>query len=242
MDRQAILQRMEEILSDLNEQFESLKNHPGRADQLEMELFEANIKFLDNHTQILKRLNQAAPVEPVPVETSLPEQEEKQVIAVLEEPALEEEAEELEETPAEEPVWVHEERMVVENQVVVAEVPPVKEEQPVAPAAGIAAVKPSINDLLAGQTSAKLADKLGQEPLKDLKTAISLNEKLVFVKDLFSGYSLAYAEAIEVLNKLESFEAADEYLKINYVAQHKWSDKQSTADRFYELLNRRFAK
>jgi hypothetical protein len=230
MDRQAILQRMGEIIADINEQYESLKTHPGKADQLEMELFEANIKFLADHTQILKRLN-ASPEE-IPVM-----EEEKKIIAVLDEIAESEEPEMPQEVAEEDPVWVHEERQVVEDKVVVTvfkdeEVAINDTEQP----------KPTINDLMIGRASANLAAKLSQEPLKDLKVAISLNDKLVFVKDLFSGYSLAYAEAIDVLNKLETFEAADQYLKTNYISQHKWTEKQATADRFYELLNRRFTK
>lgn len=231
MERQAILQRMGEIIADINEQFESLQRQPGRADQLEMELFESNIKFLADHTQILKRLH--TPAEQVPEA-----EEEKMIIGVLDELTDTEFSEE--EVSEEEPEWIHEERQVIADTVVVA-VPLEKEEQEIAPSDGVQP-KPTINDLLSNKNAENLAEKWSQEPLKDLKVAISLNDKLVFVKDLFSGYSLAYAEAIDMLNKLESFEAADEYLKTNYVSQHKWTEKQATADRFYELLNRRFAK
>lgn len=78
-------------------------------------------------------------------------------------------------------------------------------------------------------------------PITDLKSAISLNDKLLFVKDLFNGYSLAYSEAIEIVNRFNSFEEADRFLKTNYVTKNNWDNKKATADKFYALLRRRYA-
>lgn len=79
------------------------------------------------------------------------------------------------------------------------------------------------------------------EPLADIKTAINLNDKLLFVKDLFKGYNLAYTEAIEIVNRFSSFEEADRFLKNNYVTKNNWEDKKDTSDKFYALLKRRYA-
>ncbi|MBO9673689.1 MAG: hypothetical protein J7577_09605 [Sphingobacteriaceae bacterium] len=128
--------------------------------------------------------------------------------------------------------------------------PPVEEERPLfrpeavpvkpAPQPEVVKPAPSLNDLLA-KTNGK-----GEEPVKapiaDLKQAISLNEKLLFIKDLFGGYNLAYSEVIDIINKMSSFEAADSYLQHNYAAKNNWANKQATVDQFYELLNRRFSK
>ena len=97
---------------------------------------------------------------------------------------------------------------------------------------------PSLNDLLA-KTHANNEEPI-KAPIADLKQGISLNEKLLFVKDLFKGYNLAYSEAIDIVNKMNSFEAADSFLQTNYAAKNDWGSKQATVDQFYELLNRRF--
>jgi len=99
---------------------------------------------------------------------------------------------------------------------------------------------PSLNDLLA-QTNGNSNEPV-KAPIADLKQAISLNEKLLFIKDLFNGYNLAYSEAIDIVNKMNSFEAADGFLQNNYAAKNNWAAKQGTVDQFYELLNRRFSK
>jgi len=128
--------------------------------------------------------------------------------------------------------------------------PPVEEDRPlfrpeavpVKPAPQPAAVKPapSLNDLLA-KTNGK-NDEPVKAPIADLKQAINLNEKLLFIKDLFNGYNLAYSEVIDIINKMSSFEAADSYLQNNYAVKNNWAGKQATVDQFYELLNRRFSK
>lgn len=103
-------------------------------------------------------------------------------------------------------------------------------------------IKPTLNDVLAGKTSfsASLNEENNKTTITDLKQAINLNQKLLFIKDLFNGYNLAYAEAIELINKMPDFKSADAFLQHNYAVKNNWASKQSTVDQFYELLNQRF--
>ena len=79
-------------------------------------------------------------------------------------------------------------------------------------------------------------------PVTDIKAAISINDKLLFVKDLFNGYGMAYGEAIELLNRCKTFDEADRFLKSNYVVKNSWGDKPNTVDKFYAVLHRRFTE
>lgn len=89
-------------------------------------------------------------------------------------------------------------------------------------------------------TAAPAEKPAERTPITDLKSAINLNDKLLFVKDLFNGYSLAYSEAVEILNRFGSYNEADQFLQRNYAEKNSWASKQKTADKFYELLRRRF--
>lgn len=101
--------------------------------------------------------------------------------------------------------------------------------------------KPTLNDILASKGSATINNSQQNfNAIADLKQGISLNDKLLFIKDLFNGYNLAYAEAIELANKLPNFEAADQFFKTNYAVKNNWADKQLTVDKFYNVLNQRF--
>lgn len=99
--------------------------------------------------------------------------------------------------------------------------------------------KPTLNDMLAGKLSATSVNATTNK-VTDLKHAISLNDKLLYIKDLFNGYNLAYSEAIDLANKLPNFEAADNFFKKNYAVKNNWNEKQATVDKFYQLLNERF--
>ncbi len=102
-------------------------------------------------------------------------------------------------------------------------------------------IKPAtLNDILAGNKSVNNNVGSSRTEIKDLKQAISLNDKMLYIRDLFNGYNLAYAEAVDLLNKMPDFQTADHFLKNNYAVKHNWAAKQDTADQFYELLNRRF--
>ncbi|MBW4888716.1 hypothetical protein KXQ82_03280 [Mucilaginibacter sp. HMF5004] len=99
----------------------------------------------------------------------------------------------------------------------------------------------TINQIIAAQmANPRLADQFDLPEIKDIKSAINLNDKLLYVKDLFNGYSMAYGEAIEILNRFNKFDEADTFLKNNYVKKNNWESKQATADKFYTLLRRRY--
>ncbi len=89
-------------------------------------------------------------------------------------------------------------------------------------------------------TSSKITEQVNTQVITDLKQAITLNDKLLYIKDLFNGYNLAYSEAIEILNRFTTFEEADKFLNRNYAAKNNWESKQATADKFYALLKRRY--
>ncbi|RAJ28555.1 hypothetical protein [Pedobacter cryoconitis] len=101
--------------------------------------------------------------------------------------------------------------------------------------------KPTLNDILSGNTNVRnINSESSRVQIKDLKQAISLNDKMRYIKDLFNGYNLAYAEAIDLVNKMPDFKTADEFLQSSYAAKNNWADKQDTVDQFYDLLNQRF--
>jgi hypothetical protein len=126
--------------------------------------------------------------------------------------------------------------------------------EPVIPV--VAAVKPiekkeepakddvlTINQKISAQmgTVNNVTEQAGVQPVTNLKAAITLNDKLLYIKDLFNGYSLAYSEAIEILNRFNTFEEANRFLNKNYIAKNNWDAKPETMDKFFALLKRRYS-
>ena len=101
----------------------------------------------------------------------------------------------------------------------------------------------TINQRISAQkaASATITEQAGTQAITNLKQAITLNDKLLYIKDLFNGYSLAYSEAIEILNRFNSFEEANRFLTKNYTVKNNWDSKPDTANKFFELLKRRYS-
>ncbi|MBD1393162.1 hypothetical protein [Mucilaginibacter glaciei] len=140
-------------------------------------------------------------------------------------------------TEAEEPIPTNPEP-VVENQPKTEAAPepePAKDEKPL-----------SLNQRMAAQLKDKRsfaaeAAQPAEAPIADMKAAISLNDKMLFIKELFNGYPLSYSEAIEIVNRFKSFEEADRFLRTNYVTKNNWEAKTIAFEKFYALLKRRYA-
>lgn len=104
----------------------------------------------------------------------------------------------------------------------------------------------TINELIQQQKNAgmnitqQFHTSTNQEKIVDLKASISLNDKLLFIKDLFNGYSLAYSEAIELLKRFDNYAEADAFLQANYALKNGWAEKPQTVEKFYSLLRRKF--
>ncbi|MCI0920160.1 hypothetical protein [Sphingobacterium rhinopitheci] len=152
----------------------------------------------------------------------------------------------------EEPVYVHEPAKIPEPEPVVEPVKEVvmtsNEEVPALNTQEkVTSERPlTINELIQQQKQAgvnmtqQFQTASSQEKAIDLKVAISLNDKLLFIKDLFNGYSLAYSEALELLNRFDNYAEADAFLQTNYALKNGWADKPQTVDKFYALLRKKF--
>lgn len=92
----------------------------------------------------------------------------------------------------------------------------------------------SINDAL-GENSGE--SKLTIGPISNLRAAIGLNDRFLFIREIFDNNAEKYNMVIENLDKLETIQQAVEYLKANLTLQ-----KNDTSMKFVELLKRRFTK
>jgi hypothetical protein len=120
------------------------------------------------------------------------------------------------------------------------EVPEVEAPKPEAPKTEETA-RPTLNEVLARQNgNSNVNTDNSRNSITDLKQGINLNDKMLYIKDLFNGYNLAYAEVIDLLNKMPDFKTADSFLQNNYAIKNNWASRQGTVDKFYELLNQRF--
>jgi hypothetical protein len=91
------------------------------------------------------------------------------------------------------------------------------------------------NEQLArGQSGEDLSSRLSKSAVSDLRKIINLNEKFMFIRDLFDGDKVRYEETLRTLNEATSRRQAEEFL-----ASFRWDKKNQAARRFLELAQRK---
>jgi hypothetical protein len=73
---------------------------------------------------------------------------------------------------------------------------------------------------------------------RDLRTEIELNDKIWFIKELFSGSIDLYNQTINYLNQLEELNQAVDYLTRFF----NWDLNNDTTRDFLEIVSKKFEK
>ena len=103
--------------------------------------------------------------------------------------------------------------------------------------------KTSLHDKLQEKAKGKaIADKLKLTPVSDLRYAIGLNEKAVFIKELFRGDKQSFKETLDKLNNAGSYAEAVDYLDSTIKHHYQWDEDSQSVEKFMELIYRRFLK
>lgn len=83
-------------------------------------------------------------------------------------------------------------------------------------------------------------DTIAVKISKSLSESIALNDKFIFVRELFGNQFNEYDNALRILEKFDSYDASIDFCKENLYEKFNWYDKENTVERFNELLNKRF--
>ena len=78
---------------------------------------------------------------------------------------------------------------------------------------------------------------LSNTPITSLRAALGLNDRFLFIREIFNNNSEKYNTIIDQLDKMETIQQAVDYLKVNLSLQ-----KNETSMKFVDLLKRRFTK
>lgn len=98
----------------------------------------------------------------------------------------------------------------------------------------------SVNERLREEKK-ELGDILSEEPIKDLKKAISINDRIVYINELFKGDETAYERSIKTLNHFTIYPEAEYFIKRELKLRLQWDDKNPLVQQFDHLIKRRFS-
>lgn len=99
----------------------------------------------------------------------------------------------------------------------------------------------SLNERLTSQEQSEaLADRMQRTPINDLKSAISINDRIAFIKELFDGNTREYKKAIDHINKFKNFAEVKFYINTKLRNKYNWEKDNPTVENFMELVYRKF--
>lgn len=100
--------------------------------------------------------------------------------------------------------------------------------------------KQSFNEVLKVDKK-EVASKLVDLPVKDLRKAIGINDKYLYINELFHGDENMYERSIKTINNFSVFPEAEHWIKRELHTKLCWVEDNETVKQFDNLVRRRFA-
>lgn len=98
----------------------------------------------------------------------------------------------------------------------------------------------SLNDKLK-QGKAELVEVLKETPIKDLRKAIGINDRFLFINDLFRGDEVMYERSIKTINSFNIYPEAEYWISRELKIKLGWDTELPVVAQFDQLVKRRFS-
>jgi hypothetical protein len=98
----------------------------------------------------------------------------------------------------------------------------------------------SFNDRLK-ENRTELMHSLKDAPIRDLRKGIGINDRFVFISELFRGDEPMYERSIKTINSFNIYPEAEYWMNRELKIKLGWDDTRETVKHFYQLVKRRFA-
>ena len=85
------------------------------------------------------------------------------------------------------------------------------------------------------QIKKDLTSRIQSKPISDLRNSIGLNEKFLFIKELFKGRPEKYNQCIDTLNQASTLDQALSYIRENY----EWEEDDEVVEKLINLVKRK---
>ncbi len=100
--------------------------------------------------------------------------------------------------------------------------------------------KRSVNESLKTEVK-ELGLALSNEPIKDLKKGIGINDSYLFINDLFRGDETMYTRSIKTINGFTNFAEAQFWIERELKLKLGWTGANEVVKHFDQLVRRRFS-
>jgi hypothetical protein len=87
----------------------------------------------------------------------------------------------------------------------------------------------------------EVKDHITLEPIKNLASAIGINDKFLFIETLFLGDEKGFEESIKTINAFKIFQEAQFWIKQELRIKNNWDEASPIVHQFDQLVKRRFS-
>jgi hypothetical protein len=98
----------------------------------------------------------------------------------------------------------------------------------------------SLNDRLRSNGT-ELSDLIVDAPVRDLRKAIGINDRYVFVSELFRGDEVGYERSIKTINNFRILAEAQYWIERELKLKLGWDENKEIVKLFDQLVKRRFS-
>ena len=98
----------------------------------------------------------------------------------------------------------------------------------------------SLNDKLKSDVL-ELKSALNDTPVRDLKKAIGVNDRYVFINQLFRGDEVMYERSLKTINGFRILPEAEYWMERELKVKLGWDENREATRQFYQLVKRRFS-
>ncbi len=246
MNKEIIRDEIKWLIEAINEQYDAIHSHAEKIPQIELDILMDNVRKFYEKLHLLQRMN-----DPVlfsekkiktatePMQSAMPST--SGVTVRFSEPEPAGVKVEIPDEPARPPFQSSPVPFKSEGSVsILQESSPVAKKTSKHPEIDLfASEEPAFSIKLKDAREKTLGPKIPSERIENLKTAISINEKFMFINELFDGNLREYNETIETLNGFITLDQAADFLDL-LRKKNFWNTGSNAFKKLKELVERRF--
>ena len=98
----------------------------------------------------------------------------------------------------------------------------------------------TINDKIQIEVTPTIADQLKNDKIASLKSDLSINQKYMFINELFDGNTDNFNASVEKLETCTSYKEAFNMIENDFAKSNHWKKESDVVDSFLNVVKRRF--
>ncbi len=99
----------------------------------------------------------------------------------------------------------------------------------------------TLNDKITLEIAPTIADELTNDKIASLKNDLSINQKYMFINELFDGNADNFNNSVDKLEKCADYKEAFSIIENDFAKSNLWKKESNAVDSFLNVVKRRFS-